>query len=612
MADDETIDPGKVCTPCGSLDWCRKHLTCSRTGARLQAEQRVAGVHEVACPKAKDHAARCACYLAANYPSEALSALPPRSVLVAAGLLRELLGQSIVGFGVLTSAAGPAIRERALLDLKGAHKLASEIEAGLLKAHMLKDRGAEVRPASVERIRELAARFAARGEAEAAFTAGVLEVAAEEIERLRAGVYVVSDTGVVSVTAPAVDDPHVVDVCRAFGWRHDFAASGPLTWAEILPELEKIGAEHRERKKRAADVTAAPSEPQASVKPPISSARDPFVTTLLGSALGGLIAGMVGGTGKVERAKPREGSSFFDRDGRPKRVAGVPLTSKPVGYLINGKSTNHDGFIQPGGTFSIELALNPQENFDAVRFVVPLAIRPHFSVDSVIVERDSLPGSVALDPTPDPDGVTFLRLLDLATSPGEYQWEALRVPMCALRGKATVKVTNISSAARAFEGGIVFGFQSEQIAVPPDRCAKPSAFSWSCMRERAHDGPCSPHTDEATEAARVAVRAQADAAARRSRALAGFDKDAEASDVIDHPPHYAGSAVEPIDAIEAWGFGPGFNLGNAVKYIARAGKKDPAKLLEDLQKARWYLDREIGTLEAAAAAEAAATKTGEG
>lgn len=60
---------------------------------------------------------------------------------------------------------------------------------------------------------------------------------------------------------------------------------------------------------------------------------------------------------------------------------------------------------------------------------------------------------------------------------------------------------------------------------------------------------------------------------------------------VDHPPHYAASGIEPIDAIEAWGLG--FCLGNTVKYIARAGKKDPAKHLEDLQKAAWYLNREI-------------------
>jgi hypothetical protein len=64
-------------------------------------------------------------------------------------------------------------------------------------------------------------------------------------------------------------------------------------------------------------------------------------------------------------------------------------------------------------------------------------------------------------------------------------------------------------------------------------------------------------------------------------------------DAINNPKHYGGDAnpFEAIKVIEAWGLG--FHLGNVVKYIARAGKKDPAKELEDLKKARWYLDREI-------------------
>jgi hypothetical protein len=63
--------------------------------------------------------------------------------------------------------------------------------------------------------------------------------------------------------------------------------------------------------------------------------------------------------------------------------------------------------------------------------------------------------------------------------------------------------------------------------------------------------------------------------------------------MVDHPPHYGGSSntYEAIKVIEAWSLG--FCLGNAVKYIARAGKKDPAKRLEDLKKAAWYLRREI-------------------
>lgn len=64
-------------------------------------------------------------------------------------------------------------------------------------------------------------------------------------------------------------------------------------------------------------------------------------------------------------------------------------------------------------------------------------------------------------------------------------------------------------------------------------------------------------------------------------------------DAINNPQHYGGDAnpYEAIKVIEAWALG--FHLGNVVKYISRAGKKDPAKELEDLKKARWYLDREI-------------------
>jgi hypothetical protein len=62
---------------------------------------------------------------------------------------------------------------------------------------------------------------------------------------------------------------------------------------------------------------------------------------------------------------------------------------------------------------------------------------------------------------------------------------------------------------------------------------------------------------------------------------------------IDHPAHYRESTGhEAIDVIESWGLG--FNLGNVVKYISRSGIKDPGKRIEDLEKARWYLDREIG------------------
>jgi len=62
-------------------------------------------------------------------------------------------------------------------------------------------------------------------------------------------------------------------------------------------------------------------------------------------------------------------------------------------------------------------------------------------------------------------------------------------------------------------------------------------------------------------------------------------------DPVNHPSHYTSGRIETIDFIEDKGLG--FHLGNAVKYITRAGKKDPAKTVEDLQKAIWYVKREI-------------------
>lgn len=65
-------------------------------------------------------------------------------------------------------------------------------------------------------------------------------------------------------------------------------------------------------------------------------------------------------------------------------------------------------------------------------------------------------------------------------------------------------------------------------------------------------------------------------------------------DPIVRPAHYNMGRIEVIDAIEDWKLP--YHLGNVVKYVARAGRKDPAKKIEDLKKARWYLDRQI-TLE---------------
>lgn len=61
------------------------------------------------------------------------------------------------------------------------------------------------------------------------------------------------------------------------------------------------------------------------------------------------------------------------------------------------------------------------------------------------------------------------------------------------------------------------------------------------------------------------------------------------NDAVNHPSHYTDGNIEVIDFIEDKKLG--FHLGNAIKYIARAGKKDPTKKTEDIRKAVWYLER---------------------
>ena len=61
------------------------------------------------------------------------------------------------------------------------------------------------------------------------------------------------------------------------------------------------------------------------------------------------------------------------------------------------------------------------------------------------------------------------------------------------------------------------------------------------------------------------------------------------SDQVAHPSHYNQGKFEVIEVIEDQKLG--FHLGNAIKYILRAGKKNPEKTSEDLQKAKWYIDR---------------------
>jgi hypothetical protein len=67
--------------------------------------------------------------------------------------------------------------------------------------------------------------------------------------------------------------------------------------------------------------------------------------------------------------------------------------------------------------------------------------------------------------------------------------------------------------------------------------------------------------------------------------------------MVTHPPHYNSGKFEVIEVIEDWKLG--YHKGNAVKYIARAGLKDPSKEIEDLEKAVWYLNRLIEITKAA-------------
>lgn len=77
--------------------------------------------------------------------------------------------------------------------------------------------------------------------------------------------------------------------------------------------------------------------------------------------------------------------------------------------------------------------------------------------------------------------------------------------------------------------------------------------------------------------------------------MTDFNIGAHESELIKHPSHYtAGRKYEPKDVIRDWELN--FNLGSAVKYISRAGRKGDK--IEDLEKARQFLDFEIEALKA--------------
>lgn len=114
--------------------------------------------------------------------------------------------------------------------------------------------------------------------------------------------------------------------------------------------------------------------------------------------------------------------------------------------------------------------------------------------------------------------------------------------------------------------------------------------------------------DEAIARAEVAtilctLAVERDVALAQVRALSVTKpgEDQMTFDPVSNPAHYTeGRKHEPTSVIADWNLN--FFLGNAIKYISRNGRKDGADALQDLEKARWYLDREISNRRAAALA----------
>lgn len=88
--------------------------------------------------------------------------------------------------------------------------------------------------------------------------------------------------------------------------------------------------------------------------------------------------------------------------------------------------------------------------------------------------------------------------------------------------------------------------------------------------------------------------------ATKSKRVTSSKKPAKPAEKVNHPSHYGGkdNPYETIKVIEAWGLDKDFCLGNTVKYISRAGKKEESikSEIEDLEKAQFYLNRKINNL----------------
>jgi hypothetical protein len=146
----------------------------------------------------------------------------------------------------------------------------------------------------------------------------------------------------------------------------------------------------------------------------------------------------------------------------------------------------------------------------------------------------------------------------------------------------------------ATELSILAGVQSSRLCHRSRICrALRSRQQKGCARAAAGSAIRGVHPVSQAEC-RPSARSQ-DGKERHAEPVSSTHLGRTMSDAVNHPKHYNGhpSGIECIDVVEHMGF----NLGNAIKYVWRADLKNDA--LEDLRKAKWYIEREIAKREKA-------------
>ncbi len=135
--------------------------------------------------------------------------------------------------------------------------------------------------------------------------------------------------------------------------------------------------------------------------------------------------------------------------------------------------------------------------------------------------------------------------------------------------------------------GLRITFEPQACNKQGSKLVKGIIFPFLCIKQIGHEGDCdgTPIHLQRTATGGIATIE-----------IHKFDellKQQCADDRVNHPSHYGGgdNPYEAIKIIEAWGLN--FSLGNAVKYIIRAGQKEGADEVEDLRKAKWYVNREL-------------------